>query len=105
MTALSAGIGGVTTGILYLRSHPEIANVAASAAPRSDFTPPPRPARNGNFMLEAALGNLRNAFDLFAQAPGGDMGGTREKVGGDIQTAATELVIGINATNAESARQ
>ena len=44
-----------------------------------DFTAPPRPAPQRNAMLEGALKNLKTAFRGLSDAPGGDLGGSRDK--------------------------
>ena len=50
--------------------------------------------------LEAALNDLKAAFDGLARVPGGDYGGFRTRTNNDIAAAANELIVGIKAANA-----
>jgi hypothetical protein len=97
-------IGDLTAGIIFANAHPDNAASPAPAARRPDFNPPPRPAPNRNVMLEAALGNLKIAFDTLAQSTVGDLGGFRARVDSDITAAANELIVGINSANASFQR-
>ena len=69
------------------------------AAVSPDFTPPARPAPNRNARLEIALNNLGTAFETFARVPGGDLDGLRPKVNSGIASAASTIIVGINAAN------
>jgi uncharacterized membrane protein len=97
---INMAIGDLTAGILFANGHPDSSVSPARTAARPDFNPPPRPAPNRNVMLEAALNNLKIAFDTLIQAPSGDLGGFRAKVNSDITAAANELIAGINSANA-----
>jgi hypothetical protein len=97
---INVAIGDITAGIIFANAHPDSTTSPAPGAPGPDFNPPPRPAPNRNVMLEAALNNLKVAFDTLAEAPGGDLDGFRAKVNTDIAAAAKELIAGINSANA-----
>jgi hypothetical protein len=73
---------------------------AAVPATSPNFDAPPPPAPRANFMLYASLNSLRSAYDAFNRVPGGDFGGYRTRVNGDIAAAAETLVNGIADYNA-----
>jgi hypothetical protein len=97
---INLAIGDVSAAILFANDHPDAVVSPGPPLIRPDFTPPARPAPNRNVMLEAALDNLKTAFDTLARAPGGDLGGFRAHANNDIAAAANDVIAGINHVNA-----
>ena len=97
---INVAINDVTAAIIFANDHPDATATSAPPATRPDFNPPARPAPDRNITLEIALTNLNTAFDILAQAAGGDLGGFRATANHDIAAAANDLIAGINAANA-----
>ena len=98
---IALAIDDASAAIALFTSNPAAPSAPGPAMASPSFTPPPRPAPNRNVGLEISLTNLKTAFETFARAPGGDLGGLRAKVNQDIAVAARSLIVAMEAANAE----
>jgi len=99
--AIKAALDAVSASARYLSVHSDALRLPPlPPAVVPDFTAPPRPAPQRNAMLEDALKNLKTAFQNLSDAPGGDLGGYRDKGYEAIEEGAKDLMAGIKAANA-----
>ena len=101
LAAIARADSEVTAAIEFLDKHPDAA--AAPPVPPAktpEFAPPPteRGAYPGR---EVTLNNLKDDFDRLNKTPGGDLGGSREKIHNAIAVAANETIGDIIATTQE----
>jgi len=82
----------VTEAIAFVQKNPGTAAAPPTAPPvATDFAPPE--SEKGRFPgREVTLNQLKENFDRLNEIPGGDLGGLRPKIHGEIATAAKETI-------------
>jgi hypothetical protein len=102
---IKAALKDVAAGETFLAQHDGGAGLPPLPPETTpDFTPPPRPAPRRNEMLEAALKNVKTAFERLTEAPGAGWGGQRDTAYRHLDEAANNLILAIKNANAAFAK-
>ena len=94
VSALAIVSGDVTSAIAFVREHPDVANAPAVSTPDIQFDAPvPGGTAGPNVPPGVAVGlnNLKAGYEALKRAPGGDIGGFRDKISKDL-AAAVDLI-------------
>jgi hypothetical protein len=102
MTAVATALRDVEAAIVFAAENPlQAAEPPAPSPTRPDFAVPAG-METRSPSQRAALAALRLAFDLLAETPGGDLGGSRTRVNVEIGRASNAIVAGLAAAAAEA---
>ncbi len=92
VAAMARADSETTAAMAYLEQHPD----AAAAPPVPPKTTPefdPPPSQRGQYPgRQVTLNNLKEDFERLTKTPGGDLGGSREKIYSAIAAAANETI-------------
>jgi len=90
VAALAIVSGDLTSAIAFVREHPDVANAPVAFTPDIQFDAPvPGGTAGPNVPPGVAVGlnNLKAGYDALKRAPGGDIGGFRDRISKDLTTA------------------
>jgi len=95
---IAAALDDVNGALAFVQAHPEVADVSFPfKINRESSIQVTRPS------LGVALNNLHAAADALRQIPGGDLGGFRTKLNGNIE-AAVNLIVASDRASATTPR-
>ena len=99
--ALEKAVGGiavvindVTAALSFVKDHPDIASTPAALTADIEFNAPVPGGTDGPLVppgVAVGLNNIKAGFEALKRAPGGDIGGFREKIRQDLATAVQAI--------------
>jgi hypothetical protein len=85
----------VAAALTFVRENPGAADARTPPTPVIEFSAPVQGGTEGPLVppgVAVALNNLRAGFDALRRAPGGDLGGLRDKINKDLATAVDAII-------------